>query len=108
MTILAFVAVRLLQLRHLSLSRPQTPCDQVLSREQWLCLWLLSRERAGQAPPRQAPSMQWAVEQIANLGGWIKTKQTLTIGWQALWRGWRTLDERVLGFTAAENTFNAP
>ena len=102
LTILAFVAVRLLQLRNLSASVPNTPCDQVLSREQWVCLWLLSWDTKHQPVPAQAPPVRWAVEKIANLGGWIKSKQTMAIGWQTLWHGWQKLDDRVAGFIAAQ------
>jgi hypothetical protein len=101
-TILAFVAVRLLQLRQLCESEPSTPCDKVLSREQWVCLWLLSWDTKGQAVPGQAPPVRWAVEKIANLGGWIKSKQTMAIGWQTLWRGRQQLDAYVAGFLAAQ------
>jgi hypothetical protein len=102
LTILAFVAVRLLQLRNLSLSQPEAPCDKVLSKEQWVCLWALSQEGKEGPVPAHAPSLRWAVEKIANLGGWIKSKQTTAIGWQTLWRGWQKLDERVIGFLAAQ------
>lgn len=102
LSILAFVAVRLLQLRSLAERAPGTPCDKVLSRAQWVCLWLLSWDTKGRPLPAQAPPVRWAVEKIANLGGWIKSKQTMAIGWQTLWRGWQQLDAHVAGFLVAQ------
>jgi len=107
LTILAFVAARLLQLRHLSLNEPEAPCDRVLTKEQWVCLVVLSKEGRGRPLPDSVPSIRWAVEHIAQLGGWIKSKQTMAIGWQTLWKGWQRLDERVIGFLAAQEMAHA-
>lgn len=106
LAILAFVAVRLLQLRNLAEQEPQTPCSRVLRPEQWMCLWLLSWDTKDQPLPAQAPPVRWAMEKLANLGGWIKSKQTQAIGWQTLWRGWQQLDAHVAGFLAAQAFHN--
>ncbi|MBI4568194.1 MAG: hypothetical protein HY719_07340 [Planctomycetes bacterium] len=38
---------------------------------------------------------------LAALGGWKDTKRTGRVGWEALWRGWDRLQERVTGYRVA-------
>lgn len=95
--VLAFVAVRLLQLREVlendSAALPHdTSCAGVLSTEEWQVLWL-TRQRT--APPTKPPPLRWAYEAIAKLGGWIDTKRTGRAGWETMWHGWFRLQERV-------------
>ena len=95
---LAFVAVRLLQLRE-ALDEPaaikdraKRPCTEVLSASEWKVLWI-TRERS--RPPKRVPSLRWAYEAIAKLGGWVDTKRTGRASWQTMWHGWFRLQERV-------------
>lgn len=96
--VLAFVAVRLLQLRETlddhatDKGRAGRPCTEVLSVPEWKVLWI-TRERS--RPPKRAPSLRWAYEAIARLGGWMDTKQTGRASWQTIWHGWFRLQERV-------------
>ena len=95
--ILAFIAVRLLQLREALLddarsANAQRPCTDVLSKDEWHALWL-SRER--KKPPRKVPSLRWAYESIAKLGGWTDTKRTGRAGWDTMWYGWFRYQERL-------------
>ena len=46
-------------------------------------------------PPAEAPSLKWAYETLAQLGGWLDTKRTGRAGWAVLWAGWFRLQERV-------------
>jgi hypothetical protein len=94
--ILAFVAVYILQLRALRDEAPTTPCDRILTQAQWQCLW--ATRNPGKRLPQKAPSVAWATEAIAALGGWRDTKRTGRIGWKSLWRGWEKLEERVEGW----------
>ena len=96
--VLAFVAVRLLQLRE-ALDEPaavkrrtERPCTEVLSTSEWKVLWI-TRERS--RPPKHAPSLRWAYEAIAKLGGWANTKRTGRASWHTMWHGWFRLQERV-------------
>lgn len=101
--ILAFIAVRLLQLRE-SLDDPdhaQTPCDQVLDVMEWRLLWV-STERKKQLPS-QAPPLSWAYLALAKLGGFTDTKRTGKASWLTLWMGWTQLAERVQGYRLARN-----
>jgi hypothetical protein len=99
--ILGFVAVRLLQLRE-ALDTPAEharPCTEILDETQWKVLWLTRTRRALPATP---PSLRWAYEALARLGGWGDSKRTGRAGWDTLWSGWFALNERVDGFRIAQ------
>ena len=98
--ILAFIAVRILQLRELDADNPDAPCTTVLTRLEWRCLWASTQN----APlPTQPPTAQWAVRTIGKLGGWIQTRQAPRPGWLNLWRGWDRLEERVAAINLARS-----
>ena len=96
--LLAFVAVRLLQLREAVEKTPEQSCEGVLERLQWQVLWA-SVEKT--KPPAQAPSLKWAYRALGKLARWTDTKRTGRIGWQTLWRGWHELELRIQGYQAA-------
>ena len=101
--VLAFVAVRLLQLRETLLddeARSSQPCTQVLTDAEWKVLWLTRRR---QRPPKKPPSLKWAYEAIARLGGWTDTKRTGRASWDTVWDGWFRLQDRVDGYLAAQS-----
>jgi len=118
--ILAFIAVRLLQLREVlappawvcdeavsdaTERRARAPCSEVLTRTEWRVLWV-AQERS--RPPAEAPSLQWAYKTLANLGGWMDTKRTGRAGWEAMWQGWFRLQERVDTYLAARDFLDEP
>ena len=101
--ILAFVAIRLLQLQEMvcpPLPRPgqpvrelaAQPCDTILTTTEWCVLYIAI---SNTAPPSQPPSAAWAYRAIAKLGGWMNTQRTGRPGWQAIWYGMFRLAERV-------------
>lgn len=96
--ILAFIAVRLLQLRELVSDHPEKPCTEVLSPIEWKCLWASTEKKR---PPTTAPPVRWAYHAVGKLGGWIDTKRTGRVGWQTLWEGWQRLEDRVDALIAA-------
>jgi hypothetical protein len=96
--ILAFVAVRLLQLREAVEQDPQASCELVFEPVQWRVLWAAVEKSK---PPKQAPSLRWAYYALGRLARWTDSKRTGRIGWQTLWRGWRELQLRVEGYHAA-------
>ncbi|MDJ0871178.1 MAG: IS4 family transposase [Gammaproteobacteria bacterium] len=104
--VLAFVAVRLLQLRETldeqvaAKGRAERPCTEVLSATEWKILWV-TQERS--RPPRRAPSLRWAYESVAKLGGWLDTKRTGRASWQTMWHGWFRLHERVDAYLASRD-----
>jgi hypothetical protein len=104
--VLAFVAVRLLQLREWKEAEPSGSCEGVLEDDAWQCLWL-SVEK-GQPLPQERPTVAWAFYALARLGGWYDTKRTGRVGWEAMWEGWFRLRERLLGWRLALERMPAP
>lgn len=96
--ILAFVAVRLLQLREVLDNKvlAELPCTTVLDEQVWKILWVSTQTR--RKPPDSAPSLEWAYRAIAKLGGFTDTKRTGRAGWETMWYGWDKLNERVAGY----------
>jgi transposase len=77
LTITAFIAVRLLQLREQLqqgnwVEADTMPCDRVLERDKWRILWRVDRKKA--SLPVSPPSTAWAYLAIARLGGFLDTK----------------------------------
>lgn len=101
--ILAFIAVRLLQLRERAAGKDKgsdIPCTEILEEVQWRILWVTTEK---EKPPRKTPHLQWAYYAIAKLGGWMDTKRTVRVGWEALWRGWFRLMDRVEGYLSTRD-----
>jgi hypothetical protein len=96
--LLAFVAVRMLQLREAVDRTSEQSCQDVLERLQWQVLWA-SVEKS--RPPEKAPSLLWAYRALGKLARWTDTKGTGRMGWQTLWRGWHELQLRLEGYQAA-------
>ena len=90
--ILAFVAVRLLQLRVLKKQEPTSSSDKVLTRLEWRCLW---RSTEKSAIPKNAPTIHWAYYALAKLGGWYDSKRTGRVGWKAMHKGLSILNDKV-------------
>lgn len=95
--VLAFVAVRLLQLREVVMEKTdaqQRSCTEFLQPMEWQVLWL-KRERRGL--PSTPPSLHWAYYALAKLGGWYDSKRTGKVSWLPLWEGWFRLQHLVEG-----------
>jgi len=90
--VLAFVAVRLLQLRDDAGRDSEQPCTTVFSDVEWRCLYVL---RTKKKPPKKPPTIKWAFDAIAKLGGFLDTKRTGRPGWETLWNGWLRLQDMV-------------
>jgi hypothetical protein len=95
---LAFVAVRLLQLREALDNKvlSEMPCTQVLGAEEWKLLWVSTQKR--KTLPKDAPTLKWAYLAIAKLGGFTNTKRTGRASWGTMWLGWSRLNERINGY----------
>ena len=89
---LAFVAVRLLQLRDAHDNGSKAPCTKYLTTLQWRCLWQATEK--GRALPKVPPDATWACRALAKLGGWMPKKGARP-GHAKLWNGWDRLSERV-------------
>jgi hypothetical protein len=102
--ILAFIAVRLLQLREVVLvDKPpgKQDCSSILTETQWRVLWRKQEKRAYRK--KTPPTTEWAYYALARLGGWKDSKRTGRVGWNALWDGWFKLDMLVEGYELAQN-----
>ena len=105
MVVLAAVAIRMLRLRTMATGeRAQESCEQVLEADEWQCLWA-STCKGKKLPklPKRPPDLAWAWRALATLGGFMDTKRTGRPGWDTLWRGWQTLQERLTGWRLARN-----
>lgn len=96
--ITAHVAIRLLQLRLLADSKPDQPCESIMTPDEWHCLWATVEH---DKRPRRPPSVLWALRALAKLAGWRDTKRTGRVGWETLWKGWAKLEDRVAGWKLA-------
>ena len=85
--LLAIVAVRLLQLRTVARTAPDTPANQVIEPE---LVEAVARWRGGSAD-RMTADQFWRA--VAGLGGFLGRKGDGTPGWQTLWRGWQRLQD---------------
>jgi len=96
--LLAFVAVRLLQLREALDNKglAAIPCTQVLGAEEWKLLWVSTQRR--KVLPKEAPTLKWACLAIAKMGGFTDTKRTGRASWGTIWLGWYRLNERINGY----------
>lgn len=114
-SILSFVAVRLLQLRE-SFTLPQElraqgllreaehvehqSCETVLTKDE--CQLLRYLDKGKRKRKERENSLQWAYMAIARLGGFMDSKRTGIASWGTLWEGWQTLQSKLDGFIAAK------
>jgi hypothetical protein len=101
--ILAFLAVRTLQLNEDAARDPERPCDATLREDEWKCLWLATEKSM---LPKKAPSALWARNAIAKLGGWFDTKRTGRVGSSTMAQGWLRLQDKLDGFRAAKALYD--
>lgn len=96
-SILAFIAVKLLQMREIALSRPEElkqdiPVTHLLTTDEWQVLWMTIKKSR---PPKKIPDIKWAYTSLGKLGGWYDSKRTGIVGWNTLWKGWFRLMDKV-------------
>jgi hypothetical protein len=89
--LLAIVAVRLLQLRTIARTAPDTPANQVIEPE---FVETAARFRGGSADTMTADQF-WRT--VAGLGGFLGRTGDGDPGWQTLWRGWLRLQDLCWG-----------
>ena len=90
--IMAFIAVRLYQMREIAQNNSRAkelPCTEYISSVSWKILWKITKKKT--ALPSTAPSIYWAYYAIAKLGRWQDSKGTGRVGMKAFWRGWMEL-----------------
>jgi hypothetical protein len=99
-TINGFIATRILQLKFANRLESNTSCEQILSSKAWKLLWLKSVKTK---LPEIAPSMSWAYQELAKLGGWKDTKRTGRASVKVLWQGWFKLQTILEGYELAKS-----
>lgn len=106
-SIFAFIAVKLLQMREIALSSPDElnqdiPVTHLLTTDEWRVLWITTKKSK---PPKEPPDIKWAYKNLGKLGGWYDSKRTGVIGWNALWKGWFRLMDKVESYADAKRYF---
>ncbi|MBY7674878.1 IS4 family transposase, partial [Vibrio mimicus] len=99
--ILAFIAVRIQQLRHLGQQQEvaeEQSCEALLGNKAWKLLWLKVEKSK---PPKHAPTVRWAYLSLGKLAGWHDSKRTGIVGWERLWEGWFKLQTILEGYELA-------
>jgi hypothetical protein len=99
-TINAFIAVRILQLKFAREQPDDISCEQVLSPKAWKLLWL---KQVSKTLPETVPTMKWAYAELARLGGWKDTKRTGKASVKVLWQGWFKLQTILEGYDLAKS-----
>ncbi len=102
-TVLAFVAVRIQQLRYIGVQRElaeKTSCEVVFQPLEWKLLWQVREQKR---IPRRPPSLYWAYIHLAKLAGWQDSKRNGRAGWVTLWEGWFKLQNIIEGYQLAKS-----
>ncbi len=87
--ILAFVAVRLYQLREIAQNNQEAKdvsCLDYMSPPSWKILWKATQKE--EPLPDNPPSLYWAYYAIAKLGRWHDSQRNGRVGIKAFWDGW--------------------
>ncbi|SQH75676.1 transposase (fragment) [Shewanella benthica] len=115
-SILAFIGVRLLQLRETitlpyylrkkglideTLDMENQSCDTGFDKDEWKLLSRHYKPRGHKG--KSAPSMRWAYLSLAKLGGFTNTKGTGIASWSRIWEGW----DQFAGYRAAKEMLAA-
>jgi hypothetical protein len=102
----SIVAWRLLWLTYEARRQPQAVCTRVLDETTWQTAY---RALHPQRPlPTTPPSLSEATRWIAQLGGFLGRKHDGQPGVVTLWRGWRRLEDLLIGYRLAANVAPQP
>jgi hypothetical protein len=85
----SMAAFRVMQLVYESRHHPEVSCEVVLTKAQWITLYMLIHEN--NKPPKQPPSLQQAVMWIGRLGGHLGRKSDGPPGLKTVWQGYQQL-----------------
>lgn len=101
-SLLAPIALRILQCRDLARLEPESPATVVLSEDEWKTLWAFIHKK----PPskdQSPPSLKQAVLWVGRLGGHLGRKSDGMPGVKTLWLGLRDLTIMTIGYKIAQN-----
>jgi hypothetical protein len=91
------VAWRVYWMTMLGREKPDTPCDRILSEEEW---HVLSAWATGKIPAT-APNSQQAMRWIGKMGGWLARGKQDNPGTTCMWRGLGRLPTMAQGYLLA-------
>jgi hypothetical protein len=91
------VAWRVYWLTMVAREKPDTPCDQILSEEEWHVLSVWATDKIADKAPSVRQAMRW----IGNLGGWLPRGKQDNPGTTCMWRGLARLPSMVQGYLLA-------
>jgi hypothetical protein len=91
------VAWRIYYLTKVGRERPETPCDQILSKAEWRVLSVWATGKMADT----APSAQRAARWIGKLGGWLARGKEDNLGTTCMCRGLACLAKMVQGYLLA-------
>ena len=89
LALLSVIAWRILWLTHINRLDPESPCDTVLSDNEWKTLFC--RIHKTNKLPNIMPTVGDVIIWIARLGGFLARKSDGMPGPTVIWRGWTTL-----------------
>ena len=89
----SIVAMRIMQMVYQSRITPELSCEVVLSKEQWIVLYMLIHKKA--EIPKKPPTLGEAVKWIGRLGGHLGRKSDGPPGLKTVWLGYQQLCEAV-------------
>jgi hypothetical protein len=91
------VAWRVCWLTMIGRERPETPCDQFFSEEEWRVLSAWATGKMAQTPPDAQQMTRW----IGKLGGWLARGKQDSPGTTCMWRGLLRLPSMAQGYLLA-------
>ena len=77
--------------------KPETPCNQILSEDEWRVLSAWATGHVEDTAPCAKQAMHW----IGKLGGWISRRKNDNPGTTCMWRGLARLPNMVQGYRLA-------
>jgi hypothetical protein len=97
------IATEVYQLKEASRERPNDPCDEILTADQWKVLILLIQQLDGKRLrlPKRPPTLDQAAKWIGRLGGHLGRTRDGPPGVTTLWRGYQELLLKTEGYKLA-------
>lgn len=88
-SVYSLAAFRIMQLVYQSRHMPNVSCEAVLTKEQWIVLYMLIHQH--NKTPKQAPTLSDAVKWIGKLGGYLGRNSDGPPGLKTVWLGYQRL-----------------
>jgi len=99
LTIMSIIAYRIYFVTLIGRTQPNTPCDILLSQDEWQVLY--TKKHRTRIYPASPPPLKEVMVWIAELGGFLARKNDGNPGQTTMWRGWGRLADLVEGWKMA-------